>query len=86
MDDGVWDVLQLDLAFGEASLRPAQSLASGLRIAPPDLARAWTIMWLWADMHTQAKDPYDAALLTTVADRRRLAPGVGRLRLGPAGG
>ncbi len=66
MDDGVWDVLQLDIVFGEVLLRPAQPLASGLRIAPPDLALAWKILWLWTDMHTQAKDLYDAALLTTV--------------------
>ena len=93
MDGGAWDVLQLDLVFGEALRRPVETLPSGLRIAPAELALAWKILWLASDMYPQAKDLYDAAVLAaatsidrsllaqTFADADERAPANGRIEV-----
>ena len=68
-------VVSTDLVFGETlpvaapeaiamQIGPALDDAHAtLRIAPPELALAWKILWLATDVLPQSKDLYDAVLL-----------------------
>lgn len=69
--------VQLDFVFGEHVVmlpEPVRVPRVDGRPSPvvfgatPELSLAWKLLWLITDMHPQAKDLYDAALLAQVTD------------------
>ncbi len=67
--------VQLDFTFGERLPSPpvltevpvpGEAGSVTLLAASPEQSLAWKILWLVTDMHPQAKDVYDAALLAEV--------------------
>lgn len=66
-----WAQTQIDMVYGERLPEAPRHLEDlGLLIAGPELSLAWKLLWLYNDMHPQAKDLYDAMVL---AERHSLS-------------
>lgn len=59
-----WAQTQVDLVFRETLPESPRRIRDlGLLVAGPELSLVWKILWLYTDMHPQAKDLYDAMVL-----------------------